>query len=143
MKYRFMDIAACPMCKHFPLELYVIEEKEYPEREEKIRELLEKYPPPLCELYCYRLQQPVGKRIEEVRDKTPCHECLKTEVVTGVLYCPNCGRWYPIINEIPRMLPDRLRKKSEDLSFLRKYAERLPEKIVYRGKPWSLGEEKT
>ncbi|HIP85127.1 MAG TPA: Trm112 family protein, partial [Pyrodictium sp.] len=32
MKYRFMDIAACPMCKHFPLELYVIETKEYPER---------------------------------------------------------------------------------------------------------------
>jgi len=41
MKYRFMDIAACPMCKHFPLELYVIEEREYPEREQQIKELLE------------------------------------------------------------------------------------------------------
>ena len=138
MKYRFMDIAACPMCKHFPLELYVIEEREYPEREEKIKELLARYKPPLCEIYCYRLQQPIGKKIEEVGGDTPCGDCLKVEVVTGVLYCPNCGRWYPIIDEIPRMLPDRLRRKSEDLKFLKKYASRLPEKIVYSGKPWSL-----
>lgn len=141
MKYRFMDLAACPMCKHFPLELYVIEEKVYPEREPKIRELLQKFKPPLCELYCYRLQQPVGKKISEVNGETPCAECLKVEVVTGVLYCPNCGRWYPIIDEIPRMLPDRLRKKNEDLRFLRRYADRLPEKIVYHGKPWSLEKE--
>ncbi|MET1101803.1 MAG: Trm112 family protein [Pyrodictiaceae archaeon] len=141
MKYRFMDIAACPMCKHFPLELYVIEEKVYPEREERIRELLEKFKPPLCELYCYRLQQPIGKSIKEIGDKAPCAECLKVEVVTGVIYCPNCGRWYPIIDEIPRMLPDNLRKRSEDLKFLRMYSDRLPEKITMKGKPWNLSEE--
>ena len=144
MKHRFMDIAACPMCKHFPLELYVIETKEYPEREEQIKMLLEKYKPPLCELYCYKLQTPVGKPIKELKEgeTTPCHECLKIEVVTGVIYCPNCGRWYPIIDEIPRMLPDNLRKREEDLSFLRKYVDKLPDKIVKEGKPWNLGEEK-
>ncbi len=141
MKRRFMDIAACPMCKHFPLELYVIEEKEYPEREEQIKKLLERFKPPLCELYCYYLQVPIGKPVKEVKEP-PCAECLKKEVVTGVIYCPNCGRWYPIIDEIPRMLPDNLRKKDEDLKFLRKYADRLPDKIVKRGKPWSLSEEK-
>jgi uncharacterized protein YbaR (Trm112 family) len=141
MKYRFMDIAACPMCKHFPLELYVIEEREYPEREQQIKELLERFPPPLCELYCYRLQTPVGKRISELKEKPPCDECLKIEVVTGVLYCPNCGRWYPIIDEIPRMLPDNLRKKDEDLRFLRRYADRLPEKITMQGKPWNLASQ--
>lgn len=133
-----MDIAACPMCKHFPLELYVIEEKVYPEREQQIRELLEKFKPPLCEIYCYMLQLPIGKRVTEAGSSTPCLDCLKTEVVTGVLYCPNCGRWYPIIDEIPRMLPDNLRRKDEDLKFLQKYADRLPEKITRRGKPWSL-----
>lgn len=138
MKYRFMDLAACPMCKHFPLELYVIEERTYPEREQEIRKLLERFKPPLCELYCYRLQTPVGKKIEEVGSAAPCAECLKVEVVTGVLYCPNCGRWYPIIDEIPRMLPDNLRKREEDLRFLRKYQDRLPEKIVRHGKPWNL-----
>jgi len=138
MKYRFMDLAACPMCKHFPLELYVVEEKSYPEREQQVRELLEQYKPPLCELYCYRLQTPVGKKIEEVGSSTPCADCLKIEVVTGVLYCPNCGRWYPIIDEIPRMLPDNLRKRDEDLRFLRRYQNKLPDKIVYEGRPWSL-----
>ncbi|HID41013.1 MAG TPA: Trm112 family protein [Pyrodictium sp.] len=138
MKYRFMDLAACPMCKHFPLELYVVEEKSYPERERQIRELLEQYKPPLCELYCYRLQTPVGKKIEEVGSATPCVDCLKVEVVTGVLYCPSCSRWYPIIDEIPRMLPDNLRKRDEDLRFLRRYQKKLPDKIVYEGGPWSL-----
>ncbi len=134
-----MDIAACPMCKHFPLELYVIETKEYPEREEQIKKLLERFKPPLCELYCYRLQTPVGVSLEgQEKPETPCSECLKIEVVTGVIYCPNCGRWYPIIDEIPRMLPDNLRKKDEDLRFLRKYADKLPAKVVYEGKPWSL-----
>ncbi len=142
MKYRFMDIAACPMCKHFPLELYVIEEKEYPDREPQIRELLERHPPPLCELYCYRLSTPIGRKIEEVNGETPCADCLKVEVVTGVIYCPNCGRWYPIIDEIPRMLPDNLRKKDEDLRFLRRYRDRLPEKIVLHGKPWNLSEDR-
>jgi len=143
MKYRFMDIAACPMCKHFPLELYVIETKEYPEREDQIKALLEKYKPPLCELYCYKLQTPVGKPIKELKgDETPCHECLKIEVAIGVIYCPNCNRWYPIIDEIPRMLPDNLRKREEDLNFLRKYADKLPDKIAREGKPWNLGEEK-
>ncbi len=138
MKHRFMDLAACPMCKHFPLELYVIEDKEYPEREEQIKELLEKYKPPLCELYCYYLQKPIGKPVKEVGSEAPCADCLKLEVVVGVMYCPNCGRWYPIIDEIPRMLPDNLRRKEEDLNFLRKYQERLPGKIVFEGKPWSL-----
>ncbi len=144
MKFRFMDIAACPVCRHFPLELYVIETRVYP-RDEEVKKLLEVYEPPLCELYCYRLKQPIGEPIEkvkeEIRSKNLCFECLKTEVVTGVIYCPNCGRWYPIIDEIPRMLPDELRKKSEDLRFLRKYADRLPEKIVRGGKPWSLADE--
>ncbi|RUM48225.1 MAG: Trm112 family protein [Hyperthermus sp.] len=139
MKYRFMDIAACPMCKHFPLELYVIEEKHYPERAEEIEKFLNRFKPPLCEIYCYRLQTPIGRRIEEVKDDAPCAKCLETEVATGVLYCPSCGRWYPIIDEIPRMLPDDLRKKEEDLAFLRKYSSRLPEKIVLHGKPWNLG----
>ena len=130
------------MCKHFPLELYVIEERVYPEREEQIKELLKKYKPPLCELYCYRLQTPIGKKIEEADGNTPCEECLKVEVVTGVLYCPNCKRWYPIIDEIPRMLPDNLRKKEEDLKFLRRYQDKIPEKILREGKPWNLGDEK-
>ena len=139
MKYRFMNIVACPSCRHFPLELYVVEEKGYPSRLPQIEELLRSVRLPLCDLYCYRLLTPVGRRIDE-GVATPCDKCLMFEVAVGVIYCPNCGRWYPIIDEIPRLLPDDLRRKSEDLEFLRRYADRLPSKVVFEGRPWNLAD---
>lgn len=129
MKYRLMDILACPMCKSFPLELYVLSRSSYPER---------RVPgtPPLCELYCGYL----GLELKSAKENPPCDECIKWEVDEGALYCRSCGRWYPVIDSIPHMLPDHLREreKSVELSFLERSKDRLPEKIVYRGKPHSL-----
>ncbi len=128
MKYRLMDLLACPYDKHFPLELYVIETEKYEEREIRLRRK------PACELYCaYH-----GKRVETLSGDPGCEDCLKNEVKTGVLYCVECGRWFPIIDEIPYMLPDDLRKKQQDLEFLKEYSDKLPEKIVREGKPWAL-----
>ncbi|MBE9391682.1 Trm112 family protein [Fervidicoccus fontis] len=131
MKYRLMDILACPICKKFPLELIVIESVE------KERKLSQKAP--LCELYCaYR-----GDFIKNLTTPPPCEECFKREIETGVLYCPGCGRWYPIINGIPHMLPDYIRKeeKNKDIEFLKKYKDKLPEKIWKKGMPYNLGED--
>ena len=36
------------------------------------------------------------------------------------------------------MLPDELRDKNQDIDFLKKYKDRLPEKIVSGGLPWHL-----
>jgi len=88
MKRRLMDILACPIDKHHPLELHVFDEKE--------------------------------------------------EIVEGLLVCPKCNRYYPIIDEIPHMLPDELREKEEDLGFLEKWKDKIPEKILYEGKPFNL-----
>jgi len=62
----------------------------------------------------------------------------KDEIVEGLIICPKCLRWYPIRDEIPEMLPDELRKESEDLPFLKKWATKIPEKIVSEGKPFSV-----
>lgn len=62
----------------------------------------------------------------------------KEEVVDGLLVCSSCGRWYPIIDEIPHMLPDELREGKEDLSFLRRFRERVPRKVLEEGKPFNL-----
>lgn len=81
-----MDILACPIDKHYPLELFEI----------------------------------------------------NTEgdiIVDGAMFCSECGRFYPIIDEIPVMLPDDLRNKNEDTDFLTKFKDKLPEKIVKLGKP--------
>ena len=86
---KLLDILACPIDKHYPLEL---------------------------------LEFNVNGEV----------------IVDGVLLCSECGRYYPIVEEIPVMLPDNLRNKRDDLAFLGKWGSRLPEKVIHGGKPWSL-----
>ena len=92
MKRRLLDILACPIDKHYPLELL-----EFKAADENISD--------------------------------------------GVLTCSKCGRYYPIVDEIPVMLPDELRSKREDLEFLSKWRDKLPESTVYSGKPFALNME--
>lgn len=86
LKRKLLDILACPIDKHYPLELF------------------------------------------EVKSEGDL-------IVDGALFCQECSRFYPIVEEIPVMLPDDLRNRNEDLDFLNKYKDRLPEKIVKTGKP--------
>ena len=89
MNKKMIEILACPIDKHFPLELFELVSKE--------------------------------------------------EVVTeGVIFCTKCSRFYPIIDEIPDMLPDELREKNKHIEFLKKYKDNLPSKIVNEGLPWHL-----
>ena len=89
MKRKLLDILACPIDKHYPLELFEISSD--------------------------------GDLI-----------------VDGAMFCTDCGRYYPIIDEIPVMLPDDLRNKNEDVEFLKKFQDKLPDKIVKLGKPVHL-----
>ncbi|HEX9846269.1 MAG TPA: Trm112 family protein [Candidatus Nitrosotenuis sp.] len=70
-------------------------------------------------------------------------EIIETEskdqiVIEGALYCSKCSRFYPIIEEIPIMLPDELRDKKQDIDFLEKNKEDLPQKIIKHANPWHL-----
>ena len=89
MQRRLLDILACPIDKHYPLELIELETKQ-------------------------------------------------ETIVNGVLLCTQCKRFYPIIDEIPVMLPDELRNKTEDLEFLRRWKEQLPKEVVETSLPHSL-----
>jgi uncharacterized protein YbaR (Trm112 family) len=62
----------------------------------------------------------------------------KEEIIEGLIVCPKCLRWYPIRDEIPEMLPDELRRQNEDLPFLKKWKEKIPEKILREGQPFTL-----
>ena len=92
MNKKLLEILACPICKHHPLEEFYVDEKD--------------------EL-----------------------------VIEGALYCTECSRYFPIIEEIPIMLPDELRDKKQDIKFLKNNTESLPEKIVKNGNPWHLWEK--
>jgi len=82
-----LEILACPMCK---------KDVEYKEDEEFVA----------CEKCDIRV--PAYK----VKDKKTCPKCggaaklIKGEILT----CVECKRWYPIIDDIPHMLPDELRE---------------------------------
>jgi len=63
------------------------------------------------------------------------------EVEEGLLFCPECGRWYPIgcsLASIPEMLPDDLREKDKELEWLKKWGEKIPDHILNTGKPYNL-----
>lgn len=125
-----LDILACPMCKNYPLSLHVFDSRV---EESKIH--LEKVP---CELYCglqgIRLTSEVDK--DELLKK--CTECMKINLVNALLVCDKCQRWYPVIEEIPHMLPDKLRNKNKELSFLSRFKDRVPVAILRKGKPFHL-----
>ena len=59
-------------------------------------------------------------------------------VSEGALFCLKCSRFFPIIEEIPIMLPDELRDKKQEMEFLKKYKDTLPEKIITKANPWHL-----
>ncbi len=88
LKRRLMDILACPIDKHYPLDLHVFEEKD--------------------------------------------------EIVEGMLVCQECGRWYPIMDEIPQLLPDDLREQKPELAWLEKWRQQTPEKVLRDGKPFTI-----
>jgi uncharacterized protein YbaR (Trm112 family) len=56
----------------------------------------------------------------------------------GMLSCPSCNRFFPIMDEIPILLPDELRDKQKDIEFLKIWREKIPEKIIKYGNPWHL-----
>lgn len=112
MKYRLLDLLACPACKGFPLK-HIVADVSIVNRD------LSKETP-LCELYCGYLSKYV-KNIKEY----PCLECINIEIDIGILICESCGRWYPIEQGIPRMLPDELRDIEEDKAFIERYRNKL------------------
>ncbi len=90
MRRKLLDILACPIDKHYPLQLLDFSANE-------------------------------------------------GDVITdGVLICEACNRFYPIIDEIPVMLPDDLRSRKEDMEFLTRWREKLPKETVESGKPVNL-----
>ncbi|MGI0082530.1 MAG: Trm112 family protein [Nitrosopumilaceae archaeon] len=89
MNKKMMEMLACPIDKHFPLEIFELNSKDQ-------------------------------------------------NVLEGAIYCTKCSRFYPIIEEIPIMLPDELRDKNQDVEFLKRNQSMLPEKITKKASPWHL-----
>ena len=56
----------------------------------------------------------------------------------GILSCTKCKRFYPIIEDIPIMLPDELRDKNQEINFLTRFKDKIPKEILTSANPWHL-----
>ena len=64
---------------------------------------------------------------------------FEIEIETGILFCPECKRWFPIIDTIPQMLPDEYRDENVELDFLKNNKNLLDEKFLQQDlKPFNL-----
>jgi uncharacterized protein YbaR (Trm112 family) len=81
------------------------------------------YPLELYEINT-RKESDTGQEMEEVI------------IEEGILYCTKCKRFFPIADEIPIMLPDELRDRAQDLKFLQKWRDRIPEMIINDPRPY-------
>ena len=144
MKKKFLDILACPIDKHFPLELIELDVKEevFPVNNKDKNESKEDddVNTQLKERHSdHQKKEQNGRQFKDKNlQENHIHEEQIVVIIDGILYCEKCSRFYPIIDEIPIMLPDELREKKKDIRFLEKWQKDIPEKILKFGKPWHL-----
>jgi uncharacterized protein YbaR (Trm112 family) len=186
MKPWLLNILACPIDKHHPLEAYFFN---WETKEEEIKKITSEAAKPnkhFAKSYKHLSKQIFDSTIsfpsiEIIIDKTPSENSKKLlaltidslvkikhsliddekalfrnlseeidviyrylnliELDSGILVCPECGRWYPIgsaVETIPEMLPDDLREKDKDIEWMQKWSELIPSEIIKNGKPFNL-----
>jgi uncharacterized protein YbaR (Trm112 family) len=99
MRKSMLELLACPIDKHYPLELFEMSIKQDNNNDNNNDDIV---------------------------------------ISEGILFCSKCYRYYPIIDEIPVLLPDELREKGKDIEFLQKWHNKIPAKVINQGNPWHL-----
>ena len=132
-----LDILACPMDKNYPLDLIEFHVKEFENNNlRNLRESKFKFSNDNKKIKKNNLT--VSQEFDDIRGVINKDKEKVIVIVEGILYCKKCLRFYPIIDEIPIMLPDELREKEKDLEFLNKWKNNIPQKILKNANPWHL-----
>ncbi|TFF85559.1 MAG: hypothetical protein EU517_01480 [Promethearchaeota archaeon] len=64
---------------------------------------------------------------------------FEIEIKTGILFCSECKRWFPIIDTIPQLLPDEYRDEKIELEFLKTNKNLLDDEFFHQElKPFNL-----
>ncbi len=135
LKLRLLDILVCPDNKEWPLKVHVFEEREIEKPFLPDEDIITKV---VCSFYCPKKQVKLTKETKKkeivvtkdaskIKYETDCKECLSSEIVSGLIECPSCKVFYPIIDEIPLILQKELRNEDIEKQFTDKWAEKIKE----------------
>jgi uncharacterized protein YbaR (Trm112 family) len=128
MNRRMLDILVCPFDKYSTLELYEFNTRNIEKNNGNL--IIEPKPQNI------KLEESIENKSENsLKDIPPDDNIIIEE---GVLFCNTCNRFYPIVEEIPIILPDELRDKDKDIEMLKKWSDSLPDKIIKEALPWHL-----
>lgn len=175
MRPWLLNILACPMDKHHPLEAYFYRWETSEAEMEKIAaevgkpkmEREDKYRILKKQLRDGTISPPAIKAIKDLTGSKPAKALLAKaskllqgkpeskedldalycymnvpDLGEGLLFCPECNRWYPIgsaVESIPELMPDELREEDKDVEWLKKWEAVVPEKVMKKGKPFKPG----
>ncbi|NVM03960.1 MAG: hypothetical protein HWN67_16630 [Candidatus Helarchaeota archaeon] len=90
------------------------------------------------------------KNEKNIKDLTKIFEQIKfnihllnwylfyAEIEEGIMICEKCNRWFPIIETIPQMLPDEIRKEKPEKEFLKKWKDNIKEEVLLEAIPFNL-----
>ncbi|MEM1683856.1 MAG: Trm112 family protein [Ignisphaera sp.] len=100
MRYATIDIIICPNCRFYPLEVISFETQTINKKAIEISI-------PFCRTYC-GLNKVF---LTDVESKTivDCKLCLTIDIIWGLILCPHCCKWYPIISGLPLLYPNYLK----------------------------------
>jgi uncharacterized protein YbaR (Trm112 family) len=172
MKPWLLNLLACPIDKHHPLEAYMLRwettdiEKVAEGAGKPKKGLEDKYtilkkqlrngtvsPPAIAAVHDYTGSEAaatlnanalklIGGKPEKAEELDIIYSYLNVlELAEGLLFCPECKRWYPIgsaVDGIPELMPDELREAEKDLVWLKKWMKILPSAVIKDVKPFTL-----
>lgn len=134
MQLRLMDILADPdNPEQWPLKLKVFKSEI---RNRKVKPHAHETTGLLCKFFCQKFEKflvsdPLGKdektlpreELSKITALDTCYECVKEEIIDGILYHENEKRlkWFIIDREIPVMYPLELREKKMEEAFINRY----------------------
>jgi uncharacterized protein YbaR (Trm112 family) len=122
-----LDILVCPFDKESSLELFEFITRNLEKTDSK---MISKSNPQNG-----KLEESIENKKEDKSNDLSDNDIVIEE---GILFCNSCSRFYPIVEEIPIILPDELRDKNKDLELMKKWSGSLPEKVVNKALPWHL-----
>ena len=93
MKLRLLDLLICPVCAG-GLTCHAFEEQPEPVAAVPTG--------PACAGRCAR----TGEAVADLAVAPDCRACYANDIVTGILRCQGCGRLYPILAGVPRLIRD-------------------------------------